>query len=217
MNLAAYKRTIISWSAFKRFLSAFLQAFGAISLVLGTLVILFPGTFQGGWAGILLISCASAVWAALVLWPRFVMSRQIGVPDTIITIKVGDLFEEEGNLVIGMNDVFDTEKGDIIKPTSVQGQFLTTIYRDDRERLDNDLADALQDMPGTLDATKVRGKNVRYPIGTVATIRQGARAYFCVAYSCMGSNLQAKSELWMLSRSLDNLWRVYSAGLAQQV
>lgn len=196
----------LSTQAFKRFASGFFQAFGVIALVLGVLDILFPNHFQGGLGGIALISFASLMWAALVVWPRQVVSRQFSVPETKITITVGDLFNQEGNLVIGMNDVFDTEKGAIISPRSIQGQFLTRVYGDDREQLDRDLEDALKDAHGEQDKTKARGKNIRYPVGTVATIRNGTHTYFCVAYSFMGDNLQAKSELSMLSRSLDNLW-----------
>jgi hypothetical protein len=146
------------------------------------------------------------VWALYAVIPGREVFRQLTVPDTKIRIKVGDLFKEDACLVIGFNDVFDTEKGDIIKPTSIQGQFLTKIYNDDRSRLDRDIEDALRGVSGKLDNQKTKGKNKRYPIGTVATLTVGAKKYFCLAYSRMGNNLKAQSDVKKLQTSLDTLW-----------
>jgi len=35
----------------------------------------------------------------------FEITRQMTVPDTKITIKAGDLFDQTGNIVVGMTDV----------------------------------------------------------------------------------------------------------------
>ena len=135
MSLAAYKRTVFSWQTLKKFVSSFLQILGVIALVLGVLVILFPNTLNFGYEGVIAFSGISLMGALFTIIPRRKIFRQLTVPDTKITIEVGDLFQEDGNLVIGMNDVFDTEKGNIIKPNSIQGQFLTKIYNDDRLQL----------------------------------------------------------------------------------
>ncbi len=206
MSLSAYKRTVFSWQTLKKLASSFFQAFGFFALVLGVLDILFPNTFNYGFKGIAIFSGVSLLWALVTLIPRREISRQLSVPDTKITIKVGDLFREDGNLVIGFNDVFDTEKGNIIKPSSIQGQFLTKIYNDDRIRLDRDIAVALQGVSGRQDSQKLQGKNKRYPIGTVATLTAGTKKYFLSAYSRMGNNLKAQSDIKKLSASLEMLW-----------
>jgi hypothetical protein len=206
MSLAAYKRTVFSWKTLKKLVSSFFQAFGFIALILGVLDILFPNTFNFGYKGIAIISGVSLLWALYTIIPGREISRQLSVPDTKITINVGDLFKQDAHLVIGMNDVFDTEKGDIIKPSSIQGQFLTKIYNDDRLRLDRDFENALQGVSGRLDNKKSKGKSKRYPIGTVATLTLGTKKYFCVAYSRMGNNLKAQSDIKKLSTSLETLW-----------
>ncbi|HMD90615.1 MAG TPA: macro domain-containing protein, partial [Anaerolineaceae bacterium] len=132
--------------------------------------------------------------------------RRLSVPDTVIVIKVGDLFKEDSNLVVGMSDTFDTEKGNIIKPKSIQGQFLATIYNDDTSRLNTDLSAALIGVSGKYDSNKTQGKNIRYPIGTVATLSVGTKKYFCSAYSCMGNDLKAQSDIFKLTTSLEMLW-----------
>lgn len=206
MILASYKRTILSWKTLKKLAASFFQAFGVLALLLGVLDIFFPNTFNFGYKGIIVFSCASVFYAFLTIIPKRKISRQLSVPDTTITIKVGDLFQEDGNLVIGMNDVFDTEKGHIIKPKSIQGQFLTNIYNDDRLQLDRDIDNVLQGVTGRQDNQKTLGKNKRYPIGTVATLTVGTKKYFCSAYSRMGNNLKAQSSIKELSKSLELLW-----------
>ena len=207
MSLAAYKKTMFSWQALRKIVSSFFQAFGFLALILGVLDILFPNAFHFGYQGIIAITAFSLLWSGfLALIPRYEISRQLPVPDTKITIKAGDLFQEDANVVVGMNDVFDTEKGDIIKPTSIQGQFLTKIYHDDRIRLDQDIDHALQGIACTQDSQKTKGKSQRYPIGTVATVSVGTRKYFCSAYSRMGNNLKVESDIQRLSSSLDKLW-----------
>src|SRR5260221_7917051 len=154
MSLAPYKRTVLSWQTLKKVVASFFQAFGVIALVLGVLDILYPNTFNFGNKGIAIISGVSLLWALVTIIPKRKISRQLSVPDTTITIKVGDLFQEDGSLVIGFNDVFDTEKGHIIKPKSIQGQFLTNIYNDDRLQLDRDIDNVLQGVTGRQDNQK---------------------------------------------------------------
>ncbi len=201
-----YRRTLLSWKTLKKLIAAFFQVFGVLALLLGVLDIFFPKTFNLGYEGLILFSCVSLVWAAYAVIPGREFSRQLTVPDTKIRIKVGDLFKEDAHLVIGFNDVFDTEKGDIIKPSSIQGQFLTRVYNEDRPRLDKDLEDALRGASGRQDNQKTRGKNKRYPVGTVATVTVGAKKYFCVAYSRMGNDLRVQSDVKRLSTSLETLW-----------
>lgn len=205
MKLTVYKKTLFSWQTVKKLFSSFLQAFGALALLLGMLDIFFPNKFNFGYQGIEMLSGASFFWGIFTVIPRWKISRNLLVPDVNITIKVGDLFEENGNLVIGMTDVFDTEKGNIIKPSSIQGQFLSKIYNDDRTRLDKDIKNALQGVSGQRDTDKRKGKNIRYPIGTVVTV-VGSKKYFCSAYSRMGNDLKAQSDINKLSTSLTMLW-----------
>ncbi|MTJ17659.1 hypothetical protein FJR09_01265 [Dolichospermum sp. UHCC 0406] len=87
-------------------------------------------------------------------------------------------------IVIGANDVFDTELGEIIKSSSVQGQFLKQIYKGKQDELDVDIETALQEYIGNrnLDPDKKRGKAWRYPIGTTITLGSYEKRYFLTAY-----------------------------------
>lgn len=206
MNLLAYKTTIFSWKTLKKLVSSFLQAVGTLAILLGILDIFFPTDFALGFQGLFSIGILSLIWGIVKIFPRFKISRYLPEPDTTVIIKVGDLFEENANLVIGMNDVFDTEKGDIIKQNSVQGQFLEKVYGSNRSRLDTDLSNALASSTSVRDSQKTQGKNMRYPIGTVATLSTGTKKYFCSAYSFMSNDLKAQSDIPTLTTSLEALW-----------
>nr|WP_281274284.1 macro domain-containing protein [Allorhizocola rhizosphaerae] len=130
-----------------------------------------------------------------------------------VAIVAGDLFSwPQEDLVIGFTDTFDTSTEDdiIIASDSAQGQLLARIYRHDVERLDRDLDRSLAEVEPLLyerRADKPLGKLVRYPVGTVAVLREGRRSIFCLAYSRMGNNLVAQSSLSWVQHSLDRLWQ----------
>ncbi len=144
-------------------------------------------------------------------WPQRRVSRRFGQPDITVVVKTGDLFEQDAHLVIGFNDVFDsdTTNGTIISPTSVQGQFLEHVYANDSNRLDADLTEALHGVRTVATerrSTKRLGKLKRYPIGTVAVLGGSSHRFFCLAYSKMQNNLIAKSTVNYLWESLSSLW-----------
>ena len=126
--------------------------------------------------------------------------------DTRITIEVSDVLSQEGNIVIGVTDVFDTEIGEVISPQSVQGQFQTRLFPNTAE-LDDKISTGLTGVRSEIDPAKIRGKNARYPLGTVAVVRRDKSRYFLSAYSRMSNDLQAQSDICKLSTSLEACWR----------
>jgi len=157
------------------------------------------------------VAVGAVVYGIARAWPHRQVLREFGRPDITVLVKVGDLFEQEAHLVIGFNDVFDTDttNGVVINPTSVQGQFQERIYGNDLGLLDADLTEALHGTAAVATerrSAKRQGKLKRYPIGTVATLSDPSRRFFCVAYSQMQNNLIAKSTVDYLWESLSSLW-----------
>ncbi|GAA1275765.1 DUF6430 domain-containing protein [Sphaerisporangium rubeum] len=153
-----------------------------------------------------------------------VFRRDLPELDTSLVIMPGDLFaQDDAHLVTGFTDTFDTAvEGDlVISDSSVQGQLLRRVYHGDRKRLDQELRAGLSHVPrvGTESrSTKPHGKLIRYPIGTVITLRPPGRCVFAVAYSRMGNDLVARSSVADLTLSLDNLWTaVYRHGQLRPV
>jgi DNA-binding SARP family transcriptional activator len=136
-----------------------------------------------------------------------------------VVVTSGDLFaQEDANLVVGFCDTFDTDidRNIVISGDSAQGALLRTLYGGDRRKLDRELRAALARVTKAFvesRSAKPRGKLIRYPVGTVATLYHTTRRVFAVAYSQMGNDLVARSTLPILRSSLENLWdAVYRHG-----
>lgn len=204
--MKAHKKSLLSRRAIEIFGHSFFSMFGLIALPLSVVDIFSNDSLNFGFNGVLTVAALSSLWGFYKAWPKFKISRCFSTPNVEVKLVDGDLFDASDNIVIGMSDTFDTEKGEIIKPATVQGQFLTKIYVDDRAQLDKDLGVSLNGIKKLLDKGKVKGKKERYPIGTVAYLNRGQSKYFCIAYSKMNNDLQAQSSIQMLTKSLDSLW-----------
>ena len=149
------------------------------------------------------------VIAFIQRFPRMSVRRALSSPDSEIEIKIGNLFDQQGYLVIGLNDVFDTELGEVIKPSSVQGQFLQEVYGSDRLKLDTDIATALQayNHLRIKEINKKVGKTWRYPIGTTITLGSNDRRYFLAAYGYMDNDMTVQSNVEYIWRSLSKIWQ----------
>ncbi|AVT28286.1 hypothetical protein C6361_00865 [Plantactinospora sp. BC1] len=145
-------------------------------------------------------------------------------PPVSISVVSGDLFDHhDAHLVVGFTDTFDTNTHEnvVISNESVQAQAMRRLFDGDRALLDRRLRAALRHVPeaGREKRTaKPRGRLIRYPIGTVAVLRQQDRQVFALAYSRMGNDLIARSTLDDVRTSLSALWHtVYQEGQLRPV
>jgi len=193
---------------FKRLGVTFASIFGLIWLFLEPAGLFLPEWLNWGWRGYIGLALFSLLCAISLNLPRKSVCRSLSSPDSTVEIKVGDLFNEPGHLVIGANDVFDTEPGEVIKPSSVQGQFLTRIYHGDHRRLDTDIDVALEPLKAERkrELGRKKGKIWRYPIGTTLVLGLPDRRYFLNAYGYMENDLRVKSSADDIWRSLSCLW-----------
>lgn len=192
----------------KRLGVTFAGIFGLIWLFLEPGGLFLPEWFNWGWWGYGGLVSLSLLIALALNFPRLSVSRSLSSPNTTIEIKIGDLFNEPGHLVIGTNDVFDTELGEVIKPSSVQGQLLTQVYQSDQRRLDDEIDIALEPLKANKkrEPNKKKGKIWRYPIGTTLVLGSPDRRFFLNAYGCMGNDLRVKSTADDIWHSLSSLW-----------
>lgn len=199
-------------STARQFGRSFLSGLGLIAGISGLGSGLFPDLAKR--YGVPLLIAALALALAYALWasyPRLQYTRGFAMPRTEISIVVGDLFAQDGHLVIGMTDTFDTETPTIISEQALQGQLLSREYKGDLAALDADLAGALATTP--VVATESRqakplGKLDRYPIGTVAVLGSPQRKYYGLAYSTMSNTCVAESSVTNIWNSLMKLWPV---------
>lgn len=201
--------TLFKKIGFRRFLTSFSSCFGYFWLFLEPASFFIPQQLNFGLSGYLSLVLVSFTLAVFQNLPKLSISSNLSSPDTEVEIKVGDLFQEDGHLVIGFNDVFDTELGEIIKKSSVQGQFLTRVYKGNLSQLDKEIEAALREHCNArqLESNKSKGKLWRYPIGTVITLGSHEKRYFLTAYGYIGNDLTVESNSANISISLDKLWQ----------
>jgi len=200
-----------------------LVAFGVIAGAIEFLAVLFrsfPPHPAVTFAATLAISVA---WGFTRTYPRFGLRHRIASTDITLSIVIGDLFAQDTHIVVGFSDTFDTSvaDGQVIHSSSLQGQLLHRIYRDDQQRLDNELSAALSTIKPVKKesrADKHYGKLARYPIGTVAVLGRPQRLIFAVAYGRMGNDMVARSPVKDLWYCFNQLWEaVYLKGQQEPV
>lgn len=117
--------------------------------------------------------CAIVAGALRILQPSTVRFTARGCA-LEVEIKVADLFDQPGNLVIPVNDFFDTTLGAPVSPRSVHGQFLQRQFPSDEQRarsaIDAELASRsmVESVPRSSGATK------RYAVGETITLPRGS-------------------------------------------
>lgn len=144
-------------------------------------------------------------------WPRSETSHFYSHPNFSITVKCGDIFNEEGDIIIGFTDTFDTDTTDglVINPRSVQGQFQDRYYCADLNRLNREIRAELADAPILFSETlqtKARGKLDRYQVGTTITLHAEGRRVYAAAYGFMRNDLRVSCSVDALWTTLTSVW-----------
>lgn len=142
-------------------------------------------------------------------WPRLEFSVQIkDSPDVSITIKVGNVLNNEGAVIIPTNSTFDTIMADeFISPQSVQGQFQLRYFRDKPSDLDNALTEGLRGKEPVELKDGRTTKTSRYPIGTVSRINaKGKRVYFLADSDINKKGIPVDADAEDVAKALDGLW-----------
>ena len=145
------------------------------------------------------------LWRA---WPRLAVQSDIGGTDASIEIHVGDLFKQDGIVVVAAPTTFDTAIEDgTIDEKSAQGQY-TRLFCDSLENLDRQIEASLKGIEFVERdlADKPYGRRRQYPVGTVASVKfKDKRAYF-VAIATLNSHRNAFATRHELLDTLPALW-----------
>ena len=140
---------------------------------------------------------------------RAVSCREM-TTDLRIEIKIGDIFEERGVLIVGTNTTFDTRMDDgTISPRSIQGQYTTQCFPAGIQDLDRQLDEALQALTPVETRTAVEkpfGKRSVYPLGTVVPIHSGQRKAYFYAMAHLSATRRAHVRMTEFSDALPRLW-----------
>ena len=100
------------------------------------------------------------------------MRREVVLPiasaDTVFRIKFGDIFEEDGWKVVGVNNFFDNiVDEDLVSSKSLHGHVLNKYWSTNREDWKQKIRRSLQNVDG-VTVSRAKGNKTKYPIGTTA-------------------------------------------------
>lgn len=207
MDLPRYLRSSRFWW---RLTNQFFASVGFFAILIGLFDVLFPNRIAPHGGSLLYLTVlTSALFGFFSARPRSV-TVAFKRPKTEICVIIGDLFKQDGNLVIGMTDTFDTEIPHVIDRSSIQGQMLAKVYAGDCSAFDNDLERSLRNVEPIRtfgESEHKPGKQDIYRIGTVASILHSPRRhYFCLAYANMNKDNEARGTVDGVWASLSNLW-----------
>jgi hypothetical protein len=191
----------------KNLLKKFYLYFAFMWLFLGSAVYFIDKpAFKKWYYFIILLVMVFAV-ALIVYFCKRKINRKIESPDCEIEIVFDDLLSLKNHtVVIPVNDVFDTEIGNIIDINSIQGQFTESIYHGNIGDLNNDIDQQLisQKKYAINDPDKLYGKKTRYPLGTCIALGNEPR-YLLLVIAKMDKTYERAEKV-----SIDDLWDVFS-------
>lgn len=154
---------------------------------------------------VFLISSLASIFSTL---PPLNVVEKIHGKDILIRILIGDIFNQEGDVVIPSNSTFDTTfENDFINPNSIQGQLYKREY-DKIEHLDQEIDDQLQGVIPKQQHNRQCSKNNQYEIGTIIklTHRSGFKTYW-MALADVNKHGKPDGKFDNLQICLESLWR----------
>lgn len=150
----------------------------------------------------------SVIAAIATTLPPLSVIEKIEGKDISIKLVIGDVFKQNGDLVVPSNSTFDTTlKDDFISPNSIQGQLLEREY-DKIEHLDQEISGQLQNITPLATLKRDKSKNEQYAIGTTIKLshRSGAKTYW-IALADVNEHGKPDGKFVNLQVCLESLWQ----------
>jgi hypothetical protein len=156
---------------------------------------------------ILPIMVVSLLYVVFTRRPLTRTKYKLPQKDCTIEVKIGDLFSEEGDIVISTNTTFDTDlSSGLIADDSLQGQMALRVFKGKTEEIDRQIAKELAHAAHK-DRPSAPGKKREYPIGTVAKVTTAERNFYLVAMATLNDQGTASSTLRGIEDALSQLWQ----------
>ncbi|BEM63576.1 hypothetical protein SME23J_26030 [Serratia marcescens] len=120
--------------------------------------------------GVIFLFILSLLYFGIWLKSNNLMEVNLDVEGSIVTVKAGDLFQQDGFKVIAFNEYFDTQVDDnIISHKSLNGLYIDNHLSDSIPDLDERITNFKFDEDETLEVNHQRkiGKKQKYSLGTI--------------------------------------------------
>lgn len=153
------------------------------------------------------ILATAVLWVVATRRPVSRIVYKVPKRDLVFEVKVGDIFAEQGDIVVSTSTTFDTDMASgLISPESLQGQLALKFFQGNTAEVDRQLSLGLSGIRSVTNAS-APGKKDEYPIGTVAKVIAGNKTFYFLAMSRMNPHGTAGSTLRDVEDSLDKLWQ----------
>lgn len=200
----------------RRIFEIFLKVTSSISATL-SIVVLFLEIPEGckviyGW---IFIGLLAVIYIAIWIWSNNLNKIDIKVEGSDVTIKVGDIFQEEGLKVIAFNEYFDTQVDNkLISENSINGAFIKKYLDVPVEHLDEHINNYAFDESETLGENPGRalGKKNRFQPGAICMYK----SYVMTAFSKFDSDNKAMLTMPEYLEFLIKFWDKINNVYAQQ-
>ena len=174
-----------------------LSIFGALYLLIEALDFFDVYTRDQYASYAFLLVLLFSAFAALVLHRPI---RSIVVPlagsDFSVEVRIGDLFEASGAVMICTNTDFECDvAGGKIATASIQGQFTARYYTGDQDKLIKEIKKGL----------KILGK-APYPMGTTVAVNTHGKTFYFVAMAELNEQGTASTTPQQVNLAMDGLW-----------
>lgn len=155
----------------------------------------------------LIVAIVSLIIIYFLIWIRanFKHSTKLVVNNSTLIVKSGDIFDEEGLLVIAFNEYFDTLANDvIIAKNSLNGIYLSKLNDTEIAQLDKAIKNNSRLKERVVEKVNGRqlGKKIKYKLGSVFVNGD----FLLVAFSHFDSDNRASLTLKEYVGCLMNLW-----------
>ncbi|MCM7513897.1 DUF6430 domain-containing protein [Enterobacter hormaechei] len=120
--------------------------------------------------GVIFLFILSLLYFSIWLKSNNLVEVNLDVEGSIVTVKAGDLFQQDGFKVIAFNEYFDTQVDDnIISHKSLNGLYIDNHLSDSIPDLDERISNFKFDEDETLEVNHQRkiGKKQKYSLGTI--------------------------------------------------
>jgi len=156
--------------------------------------------------GLIILVVLALVYVVSTRRPLSRVSYKIPSKDFSVEVRIGDLFNIPGEVIISTSSTFDTDMASgLIAAASLQGQLATQYFNGQTTEIDRQIESSL--VRETFIVNEKRpGKKNEYPIGTVARVNAHGKNFYLVAMSHMDEERNAQSSLKIVDEALEKLW-----------
>jgi hypothetical protein len=146
----------------------------------------------------------SIIIAFIRTFPKKSIIIKLRNTNAIINIKFGDIFNENGNIAIAVNEYFDSEIGNLVSLGSMHGYFIKNILGNKQELFDNAVCKSLKGIP-SMHNMRNFGKQEVYQIGTTAVLEFGEKKYLLFVLARTNEQYEAYTTPSLLLEALNRM------------